>query len=93
MTHYDEMTKDELGDLYWDAYKEVHGIRPRWVRHDDVTAEWYMAALDLLAEEAEAQLEDEQHWNEVLEERGAWERRMYALPEMTEAEILAEKVA
>lgn len=92
MSNYDQMTKDELGSLYWDAYKEVHGVRPRWVNHDDVTAEWYKAALDLLAEEAEAQLEDEQHWNRIQSEREAYERRMLDLPEMTKAEQLAENV-
>lgn len=80
MSHYDQMTKDELGELYWDVYKEVHGIRPRWLNHDDVTAEWYKAALDLLAEEADLKAADEA----VMEAKAiaALEERITSLIEM-----------
>lgn len=51
--------KDELGATYWDFYKEVHGIRPRWVNHEEATVEWYRAELESLQREADAQWEDQ----------------------------------
>lgn len=48
--------KDELGSTYSDFYKEVHGIRPRWVNHDAVTVEWYREAL------AQLQVESDEQW-------------------------------
>jgi hypothetical protein len=51
--------KDELGATYWDFYKEVHGIRPRWVNHEEATVEWYRASLESLQREANAQWEEE----------------------------------
>lgn len=45
--------KDDLGATYWDFYKEVHGVRPRWVNHDEATIEWYEEALEQLRGEAE----------------------------------------
>ena len=52
--------KDELGSTYWDFYKEVHGIRPRWVNHEEATVEWYRDALERLQREAEVLWELEQ---------------------------------
>jgi hypothetical protein len=52
--------KDELGATYWDFYKEVHGIRPRWVNHEEATVEWYRASLESLQREADAQWEEQQ---------------------------------
>ncbi len=51
--------KDELGATYWDFYKEVHGIRPRWVNHEKATVEWYRASLESLQREADLQWEEE----------------------------------
>ena len=52
--------KDELGATYWDFYKEVHGIRPSWVNHDEATVEWYRAELESLQREADFQWEEQQ---------------------------------
>ena len=52
--------KDELGATYWDFYKEVHGIRPRWVNHDEATVEWYRAELESLQRQADFQWEEQQ---------------------------------
>jgi hypothetical protein len=52
--------KDELGATYWDFYKEVHGIRPSWVNHEEATVEWYRAELESLQREADAQWEEQQ---------------------------------
>ena len=51
--------KDELGAVYYDFYKEVHGIRPRWVNHEEATVEWYRAELESLQREADAQWEEQ----------------------------------
>ena len=51
--------KDELGATYWDFYKEVHGIRPRWVNHEEATAEWYRAELERLQLEADLKWEED----------------------------------
>ena len=51
--------KDELGATYWDFYKEVHGIRPSWVSHEEATVEWYRAELESLQREADAQWEEQ----------------------------------
>jgi hypothetical protein len=29
---------DELAGIFWDYYKDVHGVRPRWVSHTDRVA-------------------------------------------------------
>lgn len=52
--------KDELGATYWDFYKEVHGIRPRWVNHEEATVEWYEDALNRLQVEADIQWTEQQ---------------------------------
>lgn len=44
--------KDDLAATYSDFYKEVHGIRPRWVNYDEVTVEWYEEALRMLSAES-----------------------------------------
>lgn len=71
--------KDELGATYWDFYKEVHGIRPRWVNHDEATVEWYRAELESLQREADAQ------WEEQLVREG----EAIAQFEVTVAELIA----
>lgn len=53
MTMTEADRKDDLGAIYWDFYKEVHGVRPRWVNHDEATIEWYEEALEQLRGEAE----------------------------------------
>jgi hypothetical protein len=52
--------KDELGATYWDFYKEVHGIRPSWVSHEEATVEWYRAELESLQREADLKWEEKQ---------------------------------
>ena len=71
--------KDELGSIYWDFYKEVHGCRPRWVNHDEATVEWYRAELESLQREADAQWEEQQ----------VQEAKAIAQFEVTVAELIA----
>lgn len=33
--NYSLYTTSELASLFWDFYKDVHGIRPRWVDSTD----------------------------------------------------------
>jgi hypothetical protein len=52
--------KDELGAVYYDFYKEVHGIRPRWVNHEEATIEWYESELEQLQLQADIQWQEQQ---------------------------------
>lgn len=56
--------KDELGAVYYDFYKEVYGIRPRWVNHEEATIEWYEAELEQL------QIQADINWQEQLVREG-----------------------
>jgi hypothetical protein len=56
--------KDELGATYWDFYKEVHGVRPRWVNHEEATVEWYRGQLAALQRQADI------NWQEQLVREG-----------------------
>jgi len=44
--------KDELVGEYWDFYKCVHGVRPRWINFDACTEQELETMLKNLAEEA-----------------------------------------
>lgn len=38
MRSWDELSrKEQLAAIHYDFYKEVHGIRPRWLNYDDMT--------------------------------------------------------
>ena len=54
-------TQIELHGIHSDTYKEVHNIRPRWLRPEDRTAEEWQAMIDRLVEEGQevARLESE----------------------------------
>ena len=43
----------ELHGTHSDVYKEVHNIRPRWLRPEDRTAEEWQAMIDRLVEEGQ----------------------------------------
>ena len=51
----------ELHGTHSDVYKEVHNIRPRWLRPEDRTAEEWQVMIDRLVEEGQeaARLESE----------------------------------
>ena len=38
MKDYSPYTTQELAQIFWDYYKDVHGYRPRWVDHTDRVA-------------------------------------------------------
>lgn len=43
-------TQIELHGIHSDVYKEVHNIRPRWLRPEDRTAEEWQMMIDHLVE-------------------------------------------
>ena len=47
-----------------DVYKEVHGIRPRWMRPEDYTLEEWQARIDRLLEEGAEDARREQETEE-----------------------------
>ena len=49
----------ELHGIHSDVYKEVHNIRPRWLRPEDRTAEEWQAMIDRLVEEGQEMLRQE----------------------------------
>ena len=55
-------TQLSMYSYHYDLYKEVHGIRPRWMRPEDYTVEEWQAQIDRLIEtEAEdARREEEE---------------------------------
>lgn len=42
----------ELVNLYWDMYKDVHGIRPRWMKLDEMSIEELEGELLILGRSA-----------------------------------------
>jgi hypothetical protein len=35
MTNWNDYDTEELASIFWDYYKDVHGVRPRWIDHTD----------------------------------------------------------
>lgn len=55
---YDPESVESLYGIYSDVYKEKHGIRPRWMRPEDMDAEGWKLALDDLY----SQPSDDEEW-------------------------------
>ena len=62
MKSWNELSrKEQLAATHYDFYKDVHGIRPRWMNYDAMTEEQLEQELDQLGREADAQrIEEEQ---------------------------------
>ena len=62
MKSWDDLSrKEQLAATHYDFYKDVHGIRPRWMNYDAMTEEDLEKELDQLGREADAQrIEEEQ---------------------------------
>lgn len=62
MKSWNELSRHEqLAATHYDFYKDVHGIRPRWMNYDAMTEEQIEKELDQLSIEAERQrVEEEQ---------------------------------
>ena len=54
MTPWNELSrKEQLAATHYDFYKDVHGIRPRWMNYDAMTEQELEAELDVLSKESE----------------------------------------
>ena len=61
----------------WEMYKEVNGIRPRWMNLDDMSIEELEAELESLCEEAREQDELADYWSEIREQEMELENEEY----------------
>jgi hypothetical protein len=48
--------REQLAAQHYDFYKEVHGIRPRWMDYDAMTEQELEAELTFLSKEADVEL-------------------------------------
>lgn len=48
-----EAEREELASMYSDVYKEKHGIRPRWMRFEDMSTDELRSALQELTAEGD----------------------------------------
>lgn len=58
----DDLDRSLLIASYWDCYKEVHGIRPRWMDFSAMTTDEIREDLDALNEIARLEFEAEAEW-------------------------------
>jgi len=56
------ITKEMIFGHYSDTYKDAYGIRPRWIRIDEITIEEMEAEIDNLYKTIEQSLIDEDAW-------------------------------
>lgn len=60
MTPWEQLSrKDQLAATHYDWYKDVHGVRPRWMNYDAMTEADLEAELDQLSKEAEVVAREE----------------------------------
>lgn len=60
MTPWDQLSRrDQLAATHYDFYKDVYGIRPRWMNYDAMTEAELEAELEQLGKQADAQAEIE----------------------------------
>lgn len=60
-------TIEELKDLYCDSYKDVHGIKARWVYGMDLTEAELRDMLERLEREYQAHEEEAKRWEALAE--------------------------
>lgn len=78
MKTWEELThKEQLAATHYDFYKDVHGVRPRWMDYDSMTEQELEAELDQLSKEAAVQFELEQQQQALAIER--FERTVFEL--------------
>lgn len=60
MQTWEQMSRrDQLAATHYDFYKDVHGIRPRWMNYDAMTEQELEQELEQLGREAEVQAAEE----------------------------------
>lgn len=69
MKSWNELSrKEQLAATHYDFYKDVHGIRPRWMNYDAMTEEELEKELDQLGRESEVQrIEEEKREKAAIE--------------------------
>lgn len=61
LTAWEDLTrKEQLAATHYDFYKDVHGVRPRWMNYDAMTEQQLEKELDQLAKEAEVEAQAQQ---------------------------------
>ena len=66
MKSWNELSrKEQLAATHYDFYKDVHGIRPRWMNYDAMTEEQLEQELDQLGREAEIQRIEEEKMQKI----------------------------
>ena len=78
ITTGEELAFSILSQEYSDAYKALHGIRPRWASFENVKQ--VQDALEDLDREAEAMAEDQAFWNSIEAE---WEKERQELASLS----------
>jgi len=56
--------KEQLVATHYDFYKDVHGVRPRWMNYDAMTEQELEQELDALSKEAEVVFAEEKRAEE-----------------------------
>lgn len=60
MQTWEQMSRrDQLAATHYDYYKDVHGIRPRWMNYDAMTEQELEQELEQLGLEAEVQAKED----------------------------------
>lgn len=58
---WEEMSrKEQLAATHYDFYKDVHGIRPRWIDYDAMTEQELEAEMESLSKQAEVVFAEEE---------------------------------
>ena len=61
MKTWEELSrKEQLAATHYDFYKDVHGIRPRWMNYDAMTEQELEQELDSLSKQAEVVFAEEE---------------------------------
>ena len=70
MTPWNELSrKEQLAATHYDFYKDVHGIRPRWMNYDEMSEADLEAQLEQLGREAEVQAREEAEQQKIATEK------------------------
>jgi hypothetical protein len=60
MKSWEELSrKEQLAATHYDFYKDVHGVRPRWMNYDAMTEQELEQELDSLSKQAEVVFAEE----------------------------------
>jgi len=65
MQTWEQMSRrDQLAATHYDYYKDVHGIRPRWMNYDAMTEQELEQELEALSKQAEVVFAEEKKMQE-----------------------------